>query len=133
MKANYLPKNRSRHLVLKQILALVIILILGSLIFSFLDQTIISAVAPAWKTENALVRSWRNGSAFLRLQKALVAENTALKEKLASLELSIISMSKDRIQENVVLELVGRKQVSNIIVAAVLTHPPQTPYDVIIV
>ena len=45
----------------------------------------------------------------------------------------VLSISKEQTQENILLELVGRKQKSNMVVAAVLTHPPQTPYDVIII
>src|SRR3989338_3963999 len=38
-----------------------------------------------------------------------------------------------RVQEDTLLELLGRKQKSDTVVAAVLTRPPQTPYDVIII
>jgi len=133
MKANYLPKNRSKHLFFRPVLALVIVLISGAIIFSVLDRTIISAVAPAWRAENVIIRSWRSGLAFFSSRQALSAENTALKERLTSLELSILSMSKNSIQEDTILEWAGRRQVSNMIVAAVLTHPPQTPYDTVVI
>lgn len=36
-------------------------------------------------------------------------------------------------QKNILLELVGREQEPDTVIAAVLTRPPQTPYDVIII
>src|SRR3989338_1750424 len=63
----------------------------------------------------------------------LVAENVVLKEKVSSLETEILSLLSKRVQENILLELVGRRLNSNMVAAAVLTHPPQTPYDIIII
>ncbi|MDO8590291.1 MAG: rod shape-determining protein MreC [bacterium] len=105
----------------------------GAIIFPFLDGALVSMVSPVWKAENVIVRNLRNGVAFVSLQQALVEENTRLKERLSSLELDILSMSQERIQENTLLELVGRRGEFNMVVAAVLTRPPQTPYDVIII
>ena len=104
MKVNYLPKNRLRHPYFRRILALVAIFIFGAIVFSFLDSTIISIVSPIWRVKNAI---------------------TIGKE--------VPSISNGQTQENILLELVGRKQKTNMVVAAVLTHPPQTPYDFIII
>ena len=71
---------------------------------SFFDTAIISIVSPIWKVKNVMT----TGN-------------------------EVLSISKEQTQENILLELVGRKQKSNMVVAAVLTHPPQTPYDVIII
>ena len=40
---------------------------------------------------------------------------------------------KEQTEVNKLLELLGRKQDSNTVAVAVLTHPPQTPYDTIII
>lgn len=133
MKANYLPKNRLRHPYFKRILALAAIFISGAIVFSFLDPAVISIVSPVWKAENVIVRNLRNATAFFGSQKALWEENTALKNELSSLELKILFLSRERTRESVLLELVGRKQESNTIAATVLTYPPQTPYDIIII
>ena len=71
---------------------------------SFFNTAIISIVSPIWKVKNVMT----TGN-------------------------EVLSISKEQTQENILLELVGRKQKSNMVVAAVLTHPPQTPYDVIII
>ncbi len=133
MKVNYLPKSRLRNPYLKRILILIAAFMSGTIIFSLLDSVIISIVVPVWKTENAVTRSLRNGVVFFETKKALVEENVMLKEKVSSLEAKIASISKEQEHENILLELAGRRQESNAVVAAVLTHPPQTPYDVIII
>jgi|SRR3989344_448681 len=104
MKVNYLPKNRLRHSYFRRIIILVAIFISGAVILSFFDTAIISIVSPIWKVKNVMT----TGN-------------------------EVLSISKEQTQENILLELVGRKQKSNMVVAAVLTHPPQTPYDVIII
>jgi len=133
MKANYLPKSRLKHPYLKRVLLLVVIFVFGAITFSFFDTIIISAVSPVWKAENVIMQSLRNGVAFFSSQKALTRENTVLKMKLSSLETEILSLSNEREQKNRLLELMGRKLGPNMIAAAVLTHPPQTPYDTIII
>ncbi len=105
----------------------------GAVVFSYLDESIISLISPVWKTENVIARSLRNGSTFFNSQKTLVAENAALREKLSSLEIEILSLSSRQVQESTLLELLNRKQEADAIAAAVLIHPPQTPYDVILI
>ena len=104
MKVNYLPKNRLRRPYLRRILVLVAIFISGAVVFSFFDAAIISIVSPIWKAKNIIT----TGS-------------------------EIPSILKEQTQENILLELVGRKQKANMVVASVLTRPPQTPYDVIVI
>ena len=133
MKVNYLPKNRLRHPYFRRILALVAIFVFGAVVFSFFEATIISIVSPVWQAENVIIRNLRNGMAFFGSQQALVEENAVLKEKLSSLEIKILSLSREQVQESALLELVGRRSEPNMIAAAVLTHSPQTPYDTIII
>jgi cell shape-determining protein MreC len=132
MKMNYLPRNRHNRPYLMRVIVLSMILILGVALFSVFNAVIISIISPVWKMENSVIRNFSKSIAFFNSQKALVEENAILKTKLSSRELEILSLSKDRISENTLLELVGRKQTSSMI-AAVLTHPPQSPYDVIVI
>lgn len=62
-----------------------------------------------------------------------MAENVALKERLSALEFEILSLSGVRAQEQTLMALFGRRRVANTIIATVLTYPPQTPYDIIII
>lgn len=133
MKANYLPKNRLRHTYFKRILILVAIFISGAFIFSFLDVAFISIFSPIWKAEKQINLGFGKTIAFLNSKKSLVAENAMLKEKLYSLETEALALSMGQIQKDILLELVGRKENSGAVAAAVLTRPPQTPYDIIVI
>jgi cell shape-determining protein MreC len=133
MKANYLPKNRSGKSRLLQLFILVAILISGATVFYFLDSVIISTASSVWKTENVITRHLRNGVAFFNTRQALVRENAILRERLSVLEKEKTALSLEQIQIDTLLDLVGRKQESRLVAAAVLSHPPQTPYDVLII
>jgi len=133
MKVNYLPKNKLKNSHLKRILVLIVIFILAVFFFTFIDRVIISAVSPVWKSENILVRNLQNGFNFFNSQQTLFEENIALKEKISSLELKLMALSKDGFQQETFFQLIGRERIENTVVATVLTHPPQTPYDIIII
>src|SRR3989344_6873962 len=124
MKANYLLKNRFRHPHFKRALVLVGVFGLGAVVVSFFDSCIMSAVAPVWQTENVVIRNLNNGVGWFNSKKALVEENAMLQEKISSLELQITSSSHDSVQENMLLELAGRRPEPETIISAVLTHPP---------
>ncbi len=130
---NYLPKNRFKSLYLKRIVVLIVIFVSGAITLSLFGSTIISLVSPLWKAENALSRSLQTGITFFQSQKTLAGENMALKEKLSYLENKIMSLSKDKDERDTLLALLGRRQNSQMLVASVLAHPPQTLYDVIVI
>jgi len=56
-----------------------------------------------------------------------------LEEKVSSLEIELTSLSIRQTQESVLSTLLGREHESNKVLVAVLTHPPQTPYDFLII
>jgi cell shape-determining protein MreC len=130
---NYLPRNRFKYAYLRKAIVLVVILISGAIVFSFLDSTIIALISPLWKAENTISRNLRNGSSFFKAQRALLEENMELKEKLSSIETELAFLSKDKGEVDTLLELLGRRRDSSAILATVLIHPPQTPYDIIVI
>jgi cell shape-determining protein MreC len=84
---------------------LVIIFLAGAIIFTFFNQKIIAGATYFWRMKNS----------------TLTAENISL------------AQSNNLAQQNIFLELAGRKPVEHVIVATVLSRPPQTPYDVIMI
>jgi len=112
---------------------LVAIFIFGAIVFRFIAAPIVSIVTPIWKAENKLMSTLRNSVAFFSSQKSLVAEIASLKERLYFMETEILSLSNGRVQEEVLFDLLGRKERAEEVVAAVLSRPSQTPYDVIII
>ena len=109
------------------------VFVLGATTLSILDSTVISLASPLWRTENVVIRNLQNWRAIFDSHKKLLEENALLREKITSLELTILSLSGGKTQEEILLELAGRKQKPNIVIASVLTRPPQSPYDSIII
>ena len=133
MKVNYLPRNKTKSVYIKWIIIFVAVFVLGAVSFYFLDGVIISTVSPIWRAENAVSRSLRNVTTYFSSQNSLVRDNAALKDRIASLEIEVTSLSSGQVVVNNLLELLNRRPESNMIVAAVLTYPPETPYDIIII
>lgn len=133
MKVNYLLKNKSKRPYLRRILILILIFVFGATFFYFATDVVITIISPVWRAENVVVRNLRNSVVFLNSQKNLLQENTTLKERISSLELRVLALSKNQTQDRAFLELIGREREEGTIVAVVLTHPPQTPYDIIII
>src|SRR3989344_7718055 len=104
MKVNYLLKNRLKHPYFKRILVLMVIFISGWFFFYFFSGVIISIISPIWKAKNIITMGDE-------IPPTLNEQN----------------------QRNILLELVGRRLDPEMIISAVLTHPPQTPYDFIII
>jgi len=112
-------------------LALVVFLIL-SLVFYFSSGFILRIVAPVWKAENAFTQSFKNIGDFFSTRKTLLAENASLKARIQSLEVEMTSLHLGEDRENVLLELLDRKPEGSSVTASVLTRPPQTPYDILV-
>jgi len=104
MKELYHPRSKLRVLYLKRILILLAIFIISAVVLSYFNFAIFSLFSPVWKAKNVIV----NGN-------------------------NIPTTIEEQSRENRLLELVGRKQEPKIVIAAVLTYPPQTPYDIIII
>lgn len=133
MKVNYLPKNRFKNSYFRRILILGLVFVLGIVVFSFLDRFLISVFSPIWKAENVFSRNLQNGLNFFNAQKTLFQENLNLKDRIFSLELQLASISKDSSRQELFLQLLNQGRVQDTVLAAVITHPPQTPYDIIII
>lgn len=129
----YFQRNRPRYKYLKKTSILLGVFVLVVLVFSLFGNIIITTASPVWKAENVVSRSLRNSAGFFLSRKALMDENSILRDRVASLEAEVLSMSRELSQEGALLELVGRIKDSHNVAAAVLTHPPQTPYDVLII
>lgn len=109
------------------------VFVFSAVIFYFLGAVIFSAAAPLWKTENSITRSVAATAELFRGRRILIAENLLLKERLASLELQLMSRSPAVNEDNALLSLIGRRAEGPGFLAAVLVRPPQTLYDVVVV
>ncbi|MBX4181280.1 rod shape-determining protein MreC [Candidatus Parcubacteria bacterium] len=124
---NYLPRNKSRNALLKPISLLIGLFILGVVIFSFFDGALIQAVTPVWLSENVASKKFAGFFSYFHSQGALIAENESLKERIASLELS------ERARSGEVINVLGRQAEAEGVAATVLSAPPQSPYDTLVI
>ncbi len=129
----YLPRNRIKGHYLRPVLWLGGIFVVFTLAFALFGNLIIVTISPLWRAENSFSRSLLEVGNFLSIRQDLVKENITLREKLASLELELSTLSISRSEIERLYELLGRQSVVGGITVSVLTHPPQSPYDLIII
>jgi cell shape-determining protein MreC len=133
MKMSYLPRNRTKSLrSRKALMLLVLFLLLGGFLL-FLDAPILSGVSRLWRAESQLTGAAGEGLGYWRTKGALIKENESLKEKVLSMELALSSLSLASAENERLLALLGRSGRSGAITAGVLTYPPQSPYDLLII
>ncbi len=129
---NYLPKNRHATSYVKNIFILITVFVLGATVFSIFNEALVSLFSSAWRTESAITKNFGNLSSFFKSQRKLHDENTRLKERVLSLETELMSAVGAETRQTL-LELAGRRGSETELIATVLTHPPQSTYDTIII
>lgn len=130
---NYLLKNRHKKNYSRKIIFIIGLFILGALAFSLFDNLLIKIISPLWRAENGFSRGLGRSADFFRSRQALMRENGTLKERLSSLELEVSELSLKKIELANLESLLGRTVYKESIAAGVLTHPPQSPYDLVVV
>ena len=130
---NYLPRSRQKALYPRSVAFLVGLFLIGAVIFSFFNNFIIKVISPLWRAENGFSRGLGKSVDFFHTRATLTEENVRLRERITSLEgeLSTLALIKDN--QASLLNLLGREATQTGITASILTHPPQSPYDLIIV
>lgn len=129
----YLPKSRLRRPNSRKAVILLILFVVLAGLFSFLDTAIVSALSPIWKAENFVSRSVRISMESWRSKQALIRENASLEERITSLELEAATLALSLEREEALFALLGRETQRQGVIAAVLTRPPQSPYDLIVI
>jgi cell shape-determining protein MreC len=132
MKMNYLQRNR-RGRYGKQLAVVGAVLVIGWLAFSLLGGAIVSLVSPVWRGENAVSRTFRHAAEAVKLHSSLVAENLALRDRVASLELELAAAPFSSVSEVEGFGEPAARERAAGVTAAVLTRPPQSPYDLFVI
>lgn len=107
--------------------------LVGAVIFSFFNNFIITAISPLWRAENGASRTLGKMVDFFHTRSTLIDENGKLRERITSLEVELSTLSLIRDDQASLLALLGRENGPVGITASILTRPPQSPYDLIIV
>jgi cell shape-determining protein MreC len=130
---NYLPRNRQRTSYGKPLIVVVAVFILGAGFFSLFGGPLVSLLSPVWRGENAVGRFFVMIGEHVATRGTLVDENLRLKERITSLELQVTTLNLTLSQERSLAELLGRERKAKEVIAAVLTRPPQSPYDLVVI
>ncbi len=107
------------------------VFVVGILVFSLFDGMLVRIAAPLWKGQNATAISAWKISGFLRDKNELLSENADLREKVVADDLLISSLRAIENSREELLNTYGRTATSSFVAATVIVHPPETPYDMI--
>jgi cell shape-determining protein MreC len=132
MKTNYRPRNSAIGHNRKRLGITLGILIVGILIFSFLRNPLINITAPFWKS-NFFSRTFLGTVALVRSKESLENENQSLKAQLDSYNSLVVSSRVLEDSRDQLLTYFNRASTTPGIAAAVLVHPPETPYDMLVI
>ncbi|MBX4189299.1 rod shape-determining protein MreC [Candidatus Parcubacteria bacterium] len=131
MKTNYRPRN-NRASGRKRLTLVATLLVIGTAGFFVLRGPILTGAAPAWKGANALSARIDVWLGLLSSKESLARENELLKQQILSREALIMSLRAVSDSREELLRVYGRTASTTGIAAAVLVHPPETPYDVLV-
>lgn len=133
MKTSYHPRNKNDKSLIKRSAVLIVVFLLGFGIYGLSRDFIQTMASPVWKAENFVSRSLGTFTGFFKSRHTLETENRVLHEKIKSLELERSFLSARLSQEEVIYDIMGRTVVSGGTLTTVLSRPPQTPYDLLVV
>lgn len=133
MKTNFHRRYSSGANRNRWFLYTVISLLFGTLILFLFRSTLVSVASPIWKGQNFVALGVKNLVSLVKDKDKLVEENTVLRERLASYEAIEQALQTLESTQLEMLEIFGRHVDNNFVAAGVLIHPPETPYDILIV
>jgi cell shape-determining protein MreC len=131
MKTNFLPRSRRRGKRGELLLA-ALVLVLAAAFFSLFGSRLTGLFAPLWRSNFAIDLGIRNFFGSLRGKDALMNENNALKSELDAQNELIVSLRSIASSRDDLLASFGRVP-AGAVPAGVLVHPPETPYDVLLI
>lgn len=138
---NYLQKNKFKYNrrqwgkrnYSKNLLSILAVFVAMAIMFSLFDNLIIRVVSPLWRVETGLSRNIGRSLGYFRSKSALIYENEMLKSRVTVLESAHIELSLKESEVENLQGLLGRRIDHESIIATILTRPPQSPYDLVVV
>jgi cell shape-determining protein MreC len=132
MKTNYRPRS-SPPPWSKRLFYVGVVFALAFTVLFFARGAVFELISPIWKGSNAFTQTFKNLSEQFSSKASLIEANQALGEELASKNQTLNSLRVAVDERDLLLQIYGRSATSTGIAATVLVHPPQTPYDTIVV
>jgi len=113
------------------------VILIATTLFGFsgiFSSSTISIASPLFTARNSFSHWYESRSYILKNKEDLLDENLKLREELVESRLELLSLDILKEENNELKGLLGRKtEERKSIVASVLLHPPQVPYDVIVI
>jgi cell shape-determining protein MreC len=133
MKRQFSRRRNSVGVVVWTFGAAIVVLILFVLVRVFLPGVFIAAATPFWKEGTSLDAGVGNAFIGLGNAKALAAQNAALNQQMLALqdENDVLTARAQDLTKLLGGNDVGSTQTN--ILAGVLAHPPESPYDTLVV
>jgi cell shape-determining protein MreC len=132
MKTNYLPRSKRGSGKNKKLGLIVAVFVICVLLAGILKGPILSVVSPVWKGKNFVSSTLGNIGGYFKTKSSLIRENNELKDRLDSYESLIISARSIEKQNENLTALVGRSEEKDGIIGGVVSRPPATPYDILV-
>ncbi|MBX4199931.1 rod shape-determining protein MreC [Candidatus Parcubacteria bacterium] len=126
-------KNNSSQSTSGRILIIIALFIVGAIVFPLTRGFLYRVLSPVWKGENAFSRGVKNLSDFFRSKEALIQENENLKAEIAAQDNLVLSCRVIEGTKDSLLSTYGREASDAGIAATVISRPPKTSYDVLVI
>ncbi len=133
MKTNYLPRNRQNSGNFKNAVIVIAIFIVGFLFFSIFKTSILFSISPLWNLRQNILEESSDLFSFFRTKDTLIEENRFLKQRLQSQENLLVSYNSLNQTYKDLLSNLGQTPKDAKVAAGILTSPPQSLYDVLII
>ncbi len=133
MKTNYLPRNRTNSGNFKNAIIVIAIFIVGFLFLSIFKTSVLFSVSPFWNLREKILEESIDLVSFFRTKNSLIEENKFLKQRLQSQENLLVSYNSLNQTHTNLLSNLGQMPKEAKVAAGIITSPPQSLYDVLII
>jgi len=133
----YLLRNKGRRRIktpaIATLIFLFIIIAVSALAPSFFPRIISSGTIPLWKGGGCLENGVGNFFGFFQTKSSLLKKNDELKQVLVSKQVELLKLEVLKKENNDLRLLLGGRTETNTEMAEVLSKPPRSLYDTIII
>lgn len=137
MKMNYLlkskPKNEQKGKIIAVFVIFLFLSLFGFLFPIFTRGFFLTVAEPLWSGSSFIVKPFGSIKNYFSLKGSLAKENSKLEEELKALRLRDVDYEL-LLKENETLKIrLGRNMGFNRTISRVLSKPPRSPYDTLII
>lgn len=120
-------------LILSVLVALFLILLLSGSLNRIFSASVSAIGSPFLRAGNSTSDWFDKNFSFLKNKKTLEEENIFLREKVQELETNLLSCQALEEENKELKNALSRNKEQRYLIAFVLSRPPQSPYDVLII